>query len=264
MKESCCQFGSNHHLAGVLTEPAAASRRVACVLVNAGLVPKAGPFRLYAELARRLARDGFLTLRFDLGGIGDSPHAHSEHPLEARTELEVAAAVDYLSERHDLQGIVLCGLCSGAEDSFRHAERDPRVTGVVMVDPFSYRTAGWRWRHLLYRAARRSLRALGIYEPMESKGTRIVTYRYMDHAESSRILRILIDRGAHVHFVYTGGRRESFNHEAQLKAMFPEIDFRGQVTLDYFAHLEHTQIFEQDRRALVEAIRRRLLAALPS
>ena len=55
MKESCCQFGPLGQLAGILTEPDAPAPRVALVLVSAGLSPKCGPFRLYAELARRLA-----------------------------------------------------------------------------------------------------------------------------------------------------------------------------------------------------------------
>jgi len=69
MKELSCQFGDGDRLAGIVTRPDGPARRAALVLVSAGLSPKSGPFRLYAELARRLSRDGFLTLRFDLGAI---------------------------------------------------------------------------------------------------------------------------------------------------------------------------------------------------
>jgi hypothetical protein len=51
---------------------------------------------------------------------------------------------------------------------------------------------------------------------------------------------------------------KSFNHEAQLRAMFRGIDFEGLVRLDHFPELDHTQPLEADRRALVEAIARRL------
>jgi Serine aminopeptidase, S33 len=267
MKELSCQFGDGDRLAGIVTRPDAPARRAALVLVSAGLSPKSGPFRLYAELARRLSRDGFLTLRFDLGGIGDSRPEHTNDPLERRTGRDIAAALDYLTAHHKLDDIVLGGLCSGAEDSFRAAELDPRVTGVVMIDPFAYKTSGWMWRHLAYRATRRLLRALGIHRPFVRapaapsgpKGRRpLVAYKYMDHPESSRILRAVVERRDHVHFVYTGGAREMFNHERQLKAMFPEVEFDGLVTLDHVPHVEHTQLLEEDRRTIVEAIARRL------
>jgi hypothetical protein len=274
MKESCCQFGPLGQLAGILTEPDAPAPRVALVLVSAGLSPKCGPFRLYAELARRLSRDGVLTLRFDLGGIGDSHPEYAGLLLEERTKLEIKAAMDHLTERYELEGIILGGLCSGAEDAFRSAEVDQRVTGVVLMDPFGYRTAGWMWRHVLYRSTRRILRALGIHRPLVrlpvgrpggvNRAKSLVTYKYMDHEESSRILRTLVKRKGHVHFVYTGGAREVFNHEHQLKAMFSDVDFDGRVTLNHFPRVEHTQLLEEDRHSVVEAIARRLGSARES
>jgi pimeloyl-ACP methyl ester carboxylesterase len=259
MKESCCQFGADRQLAGILTEPDSPTRDTAVVLVSAGITPKFGPFRLYAELARRLARDGFRTLRFDLGGIGDSGQPYAGAALDERTERELDAALDYLWGRFELKGITLAGLCSGAEDSLRHAEKHARVDGVVMIDPFAYRTPGFSWRHLRYRAKRRLLRAVGLYHPPVSAGAAaLVNYQHMSHAESSRIIRALLTRRAHLHFVYTGGMREHFNHAAQLQAMFADIPLDETVTLDHLPRLDHTQLLESDRRKLIEAIARRL------
>ncbi len=75
--ESCCQFGLRGGLSGIITEPDGPARRVGLVLVSAGLSPKRGPFRLYAEVARRVARDGVRTLRFD-------PRRHRRQPFRAR------------------------------------------------------------------------------------------------------------------------------------------------------------------------------------
>jgi len=241
-------------LAGIVTE---STGRSGCILINAGLIPKFGPFRLYAELARHLATSGITTLRFDLGGIGDSPQQHAGEPLATRTQRDIATAIDFLSPRCDR--LVLGGLCSGAEDALRAAEHDARVTGVLLVDPFAYRTPGWHPRHVAYRAMRRSLRALGVYAPLPvDTGKRLVNYTYMAHADSSRILRALLARRARAHFIYTGGMRELFNHPAQLAAMFPALDFGGLVTVDHFPRTDHTQMFAEDRRALVEAIGSRL------
>jgi dienelactone hydrolase len=264
MMESACRFGDQGRLAGIITEPERMLGQKALILINAGLTPKFGPYRLYAQLARRLAKDGIPVLRFDLGGIGDSPSEYGGLPLRTRTTQEIRAAVDFLCERHDLGRVALGGLCSGAEDSFRYAESDRRITEVVLIDPFSYRTRGWRWRHLLYRAKRRSMRAVGLYRPIDysagapgGKSGSLVTYRYMDYAESSRILRNLLERSVNVRFVYTGGMH-NFNHPGQLKTMFREIDFQGLVTLDHFPHTDHTQMLEGDRRSLIDAIALRL------
>jgi pimeloyl-ACP methyl ester carboxylesterase len=262
MRESACQFGPHRQLAGVLTEPEISTQRRAVVLVSAGVTPKFGPFRLYVELARRLARAGYRTLRFDLGGIGDSGEAYAGYPLEQRTYLQIKAALDHLGERFQLDGIVLAGLCSGADDSFRQAERDERVTGVVMVDPFAYRTIGFLWRHLLFRAQRRLLRAVGLYRPpTKNRAASLVDYEHLPLVESRRILRELLRRQVQVSFVYTGGMREHFNHPGQLRAMFRDTPLSARVSVDYLPQLEHTQLLQAERRILIEVIAARLASS---
>lgn len=269
MRETCCQFGPARQLAGIITEPASPERRAVCVLVSAGLVPKFGPHRLYALLARRLACEGFLTLRFDLGGIGESPPQSARLTLRERTELEIEAAVSFLCEEYGAERVVLGGLCSGATDSLRHAESDPRVTAVVLIDPFSYDTLDSGWRYFLLRVAGRVLRIAGIYEPLvdvsvESSRTsprpKLIDYKYMQHDESRRVLAALLERRVRAHFVYTGGMRQFFNHPSQLAAMFKGLDLRDLVTVDHFPRTGHTQILEEDREELIEAISRRLTA----
>jgi len=260
LREAACRFGDARRLAGIVTEPALGAHR-ACVLVTAGLVPKHGPFRLYTELARELARDGVASLRFDLSAIGDSAPAAGAAPLRERTEAELRAAVDELVARTGVADVAAFGLCSGAEDALRYAEHDARVTAVVMVDPFSYRTAGFAWRHLAYRVSRRALRAAGVYRPLvrrEGGARRLIDYAYMKREESARLLRALVARGVQVAFVYTGGARDTFNHARQLRAMFPDLDLRRSVSVDYFPHLDHTPFFAADRDELIAAVRRRL------
>jgi len=261
VKETCCQFGPRQKLAGILTEPASVTQRACVVLVSAGLTPKFGPFRLYTELARHLARNGFRSLRFDLGGIGDSGHEYSGRLLQERTQLQICAALDHLDQRFELGGVVLGGLCSGADDSFRYAEHDSRVTRIVMVDPFAYRAGGFSWRHWGYRAKRRLLRAAGLYRPLggaRACDQALVDYENLPRDESSRILRALLSRKVQLHFLYTAGKRESFNHHGQLRAMFPGIDLGDLVELDYLPGVDHTQFREADRRKLIGTIVERL------
>ena len=76
MRERAIQFGSHRGLVGIVTTPDAtpdAPRPTrAIVMANVGLHHRVGPYRLYVDLARRLAARGFAALRFDLSGLGDS------------------------------------------------------------------------------------------------------------------------------------------------------------------------------------------------
>jgi pimeloyl-ACP methyl ester carboxylesterase len=117
-------------LFGILHVPAPA-RATAVVFLSSGLQNRAGPHRMYVKAARRFAEDGFVSLRLDLPGVGDS----AERPLEANFDCHddepVAHATKHLTERHGVERIVLLGLCAGARVALRAAVRDPRVAGVV-------------------------------------------------------------------------------------------------------------------------------------
>jgi dienelactone hydrolase len=261
LRELACQFGPSASLAGILTEPEGAPPKRALVLVSAGLTPKCGPFRLYASLARQLAERGFRVLRFDLGGIGDSAPAEDGSALEQRTSRQIAAALDFLAGLGDHERIALGGLCSGADDSFRHAAQDSRVTELVLIDPFAYRTAGFAWRHWSFRARRRLLRACGLWHPTPpSGGPALVSYEHVPQPEARELMTRLLARRVVVHFVYTAGMREHFNHRRQLQAMFRGLKLGKGVTLDYLPKLDHTQLLEADRRSIISAIVSRLAA----
>ena len=73
MTERIVRFGPEDGLLGILTEPVSPPRGPAILFLNAGVLHHVGPFGWYVSLARRLAELGFLSLRFDLSGIGDSP-----------------------------------------------------------------------------------------------------------------------------------------------------------------------------------------------
>lgn len=258
VRERCLRFGEGRHLAGVITEPAGAADGAA-VLVTAGLTPKFGPYRLYAQLARRLATEGYRVLRFDLGGIGDSAQAYGAMPLRERTQRELASAVEELAAGGLGSRLLLAGLCSGAEDAFRYAAVDRRVSQLALIDPFAYRTFGWAWRDALIRLARRSLAGAGLLPTFRAGPARaaLVDYRHMEAPECRALLDTLIARRVRMHFLYTGGMHDLFNHRGQFRRMLPGIDFQGLACVDFFPQLRHTQVLEADRRLVIDSIARR-------
>ncbi len=253
--------GDEKHLVALLTLPRVAPTTV-CILINAGMVPKFGPHRLYAELAASLAENGVATLSLDVAGIGDSVHESTSYPLLERMTRDLRAVVDFVSASYAPQRIVVAGLCSGSEDALRYAARDARITGAVMIDSFGYPTAGWRWRNVASRAMRRGLRAVGAFRPMPyqqvlitggaQKGQQVVRYRYMPQPEAAGLLKQLLARGVALHFCYNGGN-SIFNHSRQMGEMFPGLDVRA-IAVDYFSHIEHTQLLAADRAQLITTI----------
>lgn len=238
------------------------------ILVSAGLMSKSGPYRLYTQIARDLAGKEIRTLRFDLGGIGNSEQIDPSLPLIERTRVDIHDAIEYVAQTFAPSGIVLAGLCSGAEDSFRYAAEDARVQGVVLIDPHAYVTAGWRFRrifsrHFLNRIVYKILRVARLID-LGEEGQRdnqaegfegdLINYQYMDRDEARSILKKLIARGTRFHYIYTGGMIDKFNHRSQFYRMFDGVDFRGLETVTHLPTIEHVQVFDEDRRLLIDTI----------
>lgn len=137
MREEAVLFGETGSLVGILTGPRAAARDLnlpAIVILNAGIVHRVGPNRLSVKLARTLAAMGFVVLRFDFSGIGDS-EARADHlPFRMSALREVQEAMDYLAANESNKRFILMGLCSGAKISFRTTCCDPRVVGAVLIN----------------------------------------------------------------------------------------------------------------------------------
>ena len=138
MRERVVSFGRKTPLVGILTEPVDFRQDnpdFGLMLINAGIVHRVGPGRLYVKLARNLAAQGVPTLRFDLSGIGDSPARRDHLPFQESALDEIGEAMDYLGGSQGLDRFILAGICSGANLSYKMAQRDPRIAGAVLINP---------------------------------------------------------------------------------------------------------------------------------
>jgi len=123
----------DHCLAGVLHLPATPGNRGVLVVVG-GPQYRVGSHRQFLLLARDLAAAGFPVLRFDYRGMGDSdgePRSFEEIGPDIRAALDAfQAAVPGLRE------FVIWGLCDGAAAGLLYAPGDPRVTGLILLNPW--------------------------------------------------------------------------------------------------------------------------------
>lgn len=134
--EEAVVLGVHSPLAGVITRPfaALAQDQPAVILLNSGTTHRVGPNRLSVRAARQLAGRGFLVLRFDLSGIGDSARRRDNRPFAESVLLETREAMDFLAQRHGIGQFILSGICSGGATAFVSARRDPRVVGALMIN----------------------------------------------------------------------------------------------------------------------------------
>lgn len=112
------------------------------VIVVGGAQYRVGSHRQFVQLARFLAGAGYAVLRFDLPGMGDSPGRMVTFEESAP---HIAAAIDALRKHSPkIDRVVLWGLCDGASASllYMQARQDPRVAGMVLLNPWVRSDAG--------------------------------------------------------------------------------------------------------------------------
>ena len=141
-------------LIGVLTRPAIPSD-IGVVIVVGGPQYRAGSHRQFVLLARALATGGVPALRFDVRGMGDA--TGSMQSFESSTP-DLACAIDALTSAcPGLRGVVLWGLCDAASLIllYAHMARDPRLCGLVLVNPWVRSDATYAKTQLIHYYAKR-------------------------------------------------------------------------------------------------------------
>lgn len=127
-------------LLGILHGTASPAPQRAVVLVVGGPQYRVGSHRQFVLLARDLAAAGVPVLRFDYRGMGDSEGELRDFADVGR---DIAAAMDALQQSlPSVTEVVLWGLCDAASAIAFYAWRDPRVTGLVLVNPWVRTQAG--------------------------------------------------------------------------------------------------------------------------
>lgn len=272
VREQVVLLGEKKGLVGIAAQSSAPDPSLpAVVILNAGIVHRVGPNRMFVVLARRLAALGHMVLRFDLSGIGDSDTRNDgREPLDAALE-DLREVLDGLESTRAIRKVILVGLCSGADHAVIYAGRDPRIAGIVMIDPTIpptlkhraislaarvFRSKPWvllaTLRHPLYRAMRRNRSRAGTSESGE--------YRRPD-ANSPEVRSFLQEayakaQASGVRFltVLTGDLGSMHNYREQLLDAFPTVPLKQQMELEYHRQADHTFTAEAHREWLLGRI----------
>ena len=135
-------FGACDLLFGIVAEPQLRERNGrAVILLNAGADHHVGANGMHVALARQWASGGYVVLRMDLAGIGDSgtrPGEPDNQVFPAAALDDIRSAIDFLGSRFGSMEITLFGLCSGAYHALRAAEAELPVKRILLVNPQNY------------------------------------------------------------------------------------------------------------------------------
>ena len=111
------------------------------VLLNSGSNHHIGGGRMYVKVARRLAARGWLVIRYDVSGIGDSaPHdgCPENEVYTSRAVGDLATALEFARARFGVEDAEIAGLCSGAYHAFKGAVAGLPIRGLTVVNPLVF------------------------------------------------------------------------------------------------------------------------------
>ena len=116
-----------------IVHPAEHASSTGVVIVVGGPQYRVGSHRQFVCTARSLASAGYSVLRFDYRGMGDS---EGEQRTFDSVADDIRSAVDYLAAAQGVKQIVLVGLCDAASACWIYCSSDPRVRGLILLNPW--------------------------------------------------------------------------------------------------------------------------------
>jgi len=125
----------DYKLFGVIHKPGVVGEKVTkgFVFCHPFAEEKLWVHRAYVSFARELARQGYMVLRFDYMGHGDSEGGFEESTVKTRLS-DIKCAVEHL-QNLGVQEVGLLGLRFGASLAARAAEEIDGVSSLVMWQP---------------------------------------------------------------------------------------------------------------------------------
>lgn len=266
-------FGEFEHLFGIHCQPISSpvrsannpKRKIAVLMLTAGMLTSVGPYRLHVALADELSRKGIGSFRFDLSGIGESLAVGSHGTSLARASYEVQQAMDMLDVEYGYTHFMLFGLCSGADDAIASAADDSRIVAASLMDACGYRTRGhflsllrlkyfpkWlsiqKWFDAIGKRSRRGTPTVSTMP----QGYDIREFPNRDQSEQA--ILALIDRRVRLQFIYTGGVIDYYSYANQFFDMFPKLRDRTEVSVRFQPQWDHVAMLQEDRVELLHTI----------
>jgi len=264
ISEQAVLFGSWTSLVGIVTKAVspASANRTAVVILNTGIIHRVGHHRMFVTMSRALGAAGYTVLRFDFSGIGDSSPRDDGLSLVDACMAEIREALDWLERDCAASRMILIGLCSGADHAVLYGHTDPRIVGLVLMDPSIPPTL----RYYVHYIGRRLRRLRSWFNVLSGRSRTLrMLMRHMLNAQrypmQNRIPRQTIERhyrnsvdsGIEILAIFTEETTRQTYREQMIEAL-PNVSFGDRLTLEFFPGSDHTFALESDRSRLIQLI----------
>lgn len=274
MHEVACDFGKQSALVGVYTHTEVVAEnqdsRPVVLLLNSGLLPNVGPYRLYVRLARHFSNIGFNTFRFDISGIGDSERRTDNLARDKQQIEDIQVAMDYMESSFNKRQFVVMGICTGADNAHKAMLADTRIVGAVGIDGYYFKTPRYHFNDLKNHKIPMLLKpqawksklasARSYVDKIRGKPTRpnfesiTIPYRWTmpDRAKTESEYQSFIERDASNLCIFTGSW--PYNYTDQHADAFPDISFGDNMQVLYLEDADHLFPLSKDRELLTDSV----------
>jgi pimeloyl-ACP methyl ester carboxylesterase len=265
ISEQAVLFGSWTSLVGIVTKAVSptSADRPAIVILNTGIIHRVGHHRMFVTMSRALGAVGYTVLRFDFSGIGDSSPRYDGLPLVDACMAEIREALDWLERDGAASRMILIGLCSGADHAVLYGHTDPRIVGLVLMDPSIPPTL----RYYVHYIGRRLRRLRSWFNVLSGRSHTLrmlmrhmlpIAQRYplrnrVPRQTIERHYRNSVDSGIEILAIFTEETTRQTYRDQMIEAL-PNVSFGDRLTLEFFPGSDHTFALESDRSRLIQLI----------
>ena len=270
--EKVATFGKNGSLVGIVSEPKKINQeKPAVIVLNSGLVHRSGPFRMATNLCRSLGDAGYVSMRFDTSGIGDSSNSDSNEEYEKQLILDVGEAIKYLKGSSGAKKIVLFGICTGADNAHKVAVQYTDVVGSIFVDGYAYKTWQFYLRRYLpiFTSFKRFCKAIlnialaivnkvvSLFKKSNKEAVErgYFTWRLPEKSKTIGEWQGLVNRKVELLYFFTAGSNRYCNYPLQFQDALPTVQFNNQLSIQFVQECDHTFILQHDQQLLFSEIR---------
>lgn len=264
MKEEVFRYGENNQGIGVLTLPADDQDSPIVVLLNSGLLHRAEPYRLNVLAARQFASLGYIALRVDLAGKGDTP-ARPELNNRESVALDWSFIKSALKKRFQVRPVIVFGLCSGADNGIKLCVDDDEIRGLVLLDPISPRDEGFvmrsivdkirssqAWKNAHKSIFRRFTATLGI---QKSPAQEQLMLRDMPTEDDNRgCFKALVERDGRALAVFTSHAFHQYNRQGQFARALKVGGLESICAEEFWPEMLHLYPNEDHRQQLLDRV----------
>ena len=182
---------------------------------------------------------------------------------------DIKDALDWLERDLKASRMILVGLCSGADNAVLYGHTDPRILGLVLMDPSIPPTTRYYMDNIALRLARvqswfnvlsgrsRTVRmfmrrALSTMQP-DWKAGRYPLQDRISRRTIERRYQSLVDDRVEILAIFTAETARQTYREQMIEAL-PNVSFGDRLKLEFFPACDHTFVLEADRSRLIQLI----------